>query len=108
MVSKIRDLLKLLPRKGGGRRVQLSPAVSSRICLLLLRAVENEPKQLLDGPLGKILQKSQEDPSATSIKRPGSADILGETPVPIASPSGTAEPEAAPASASPRTGERGS
>lgn len=87
MVSKIRDLLKPLPRKGGGRRAPLSPTLSSRICLVLLRAVENEPKRLLDRLLGKILQKSQEDPAAASIKRAGSAGVLRETPVPIAAPS---------------------
>lgn len=103
--------MKRLPRKGGGRRAPLSPTLSSRICLVLLRAVENEPKRLLDRLLGKILQKSQEDPAAASIKRAGSAGVLRETPVPITAPSppsGTADPEAAPASATPRAGERGS
>lgn len=57
-MSKIRDLLKMLPRKGGGGS-QPSPTASSRICL-----IENELKQLL----GKILQKSQRDPSAISRK----------------------------------------
>lgn len=106
MVGKIRDLLKLLPRKGGGRRVQLSPTVSSRICLVLLRAVENEPKQLLNGLSGKILQKSQEDPTATSIKRAESAYVLRETPVPIAAPphphGQPSQTEAALTSASPK------
>lgn len=101
-MSKIRDLLKLLPRKGGGRRVQLSPTVSSRSCLILLREVENEPKQLLDWLLGKILQRSQKGPTAASIKRAGSADVLRETPVPFTAPLGTVGPEAALASASPQ------
>lgn len=58
LVSKIRDLLKMLPRKRGGG-FQPSPTASSRICL-----IENELKQFL----GKILQKSQRDPSAVSRK----------------------------------------
>lgn len=67
-MSKIRDLLKMLPRKGGGQGVQLSPTVSGRTCLVLLRAAGNEPKQLLDQLLGKIHQKSQEDTTGTSRK----------------------------------------
>lgn len=104
-MSKIGDLLKLLPRKGGGQGVQLSLTVSSRTRLVLYRAVENEPKQLLNLLLHKFHQKSQEDPRATCRKEQSLLNSQDTLLVPIAAPSpplGTAEPEAAPAPASPK------